>query len=513
MTVTDRRYGVNKYGDGKLYGATEEKTTLAWDVSFDWDRDGFFESNESHHLIGVKVSRGRNGMLNENGIGFREIPTGRTVLSFNNYDGRYDAWNTSSPIYPKVNYGIEVRIQVRKLDAATVYPVMWGLVTGITPSGYGSRPTVDFVISDGLAYLRNTNSRVAMQTGVTVDQAVRLVLAGARYKWGTNLDTTSETIAYWWSSGNVLAMSELDSLATSFLGYFFADRTNQGRYIARGTPYSKVTTLEQAELLKDIGNPQPYDIYRNAVRLKVHPRNAASSGTIFQLVGEIPSVPAGESLVLFGDYSYNNARVPAVNVVTPVATTDWLWNSQSDGGGSNLTGSFTMTFRDFGDTFYIKFVNGSGSEGFLTLMKVRGQAVYETDTTDVTYPEDTTTLPEQRELFIDLVWQQDINVASDIATVQGSFWSTLHPIPVVKIDTRPEQQFNLELFDIVEVNLAALGLAYATYRVGGIEHQTYGSENCQNVKTTLWLEPYIAAGNYMQWDTNAVWDTSTVFGW
>lgn len=511
--MTDRRYGVNKYGDGKLYGASTDMETLAWDVSFDWDGDGIFESNESHHLKGIKVNRGRQGMLNENGVGFREIPTGRAVLSFHNLDGRYDAWNASSPIYPMVNYGVEVRIRVRKLDDTTVYPVMRGVVTGINPSGYGSRPQVDFTISDGLAYLRNTYSRVAMQIDITVDQAIRLTLVGAKYNWGMNLDATLEAIKYWWSSGNTLAMSEIESLATSFLGYFFADRENKARFISRGTVYGVVKTLEQYELLKDVGNPQPYDIHRNIVRLKVHPRKAASSGMIFQLQGEVPSIPAGQTLIMFGDYSYNGNSVPAINVITPVATTDYVLNSQSNGLGSDLTSSATLRFYDFGNTFKMALANGSASTAYVTLFKVRGDAVYETDTADITYPNDVDTVIQPRELFVDLVWQQDINVARDIADVQGAFWATLHPTPVVKIDTRPELQFGLELFDVVEVNLAKIGLSYATYRVGGIEHATYGSDNCQNVITTLWLEPYISAGNYMQWDTNAMWDTSTIFGW
>lgn len=511
--MIDRRYSKNKYSDGKLYGASEGMDTLAWDVSFDWNGDGIFESNESHHLIGVKVTRGRQGMLNENGEGFREIPTGRAVLTFNNWDGRYDAWNTASPIYPLVNYGVEVRIRVRKMDSATVYPIMRGVVTGISPSGYGSNPTVDITVLDGLAYLRNTYSRVAMQQNITVDQAIKLVLAGAKYKWGVNLDSTAETIKYWWSSGNTLAMSELEKLSVSFMGYFFADRENRGRFIARGTPYLQVVTLEQEQLLKDVGNPQPYDIYRNVIRLKVHPRTQASTGTIFLLQGEVPSIPAGEELVIFGDYSYNGDKVPAVNVITPVAGTDYTLNSQSNGSGTNLTSQIAVSFYDFGDTFKIKMKNNSASLAYVTLLKVRGNAIYETDTADITYPSDIETIAQPRELFVDLVWQQDINVAKDIANVQGAFWTVLHPTPIVKIDTRPELQFGLELFDVVEVNLAAIGLSYATYRIGGIEHRTYGSNNCQNVYTTLWLEPYVSAGDYMQWDTNSVWDTSTVFGW
>lgn len=510
--MTDRRYGRNKYGDGKLYGSSDNLTNLAWDVSFDWDGDGVFESNEALYLKNVKVERGRDKFVNENGRGFKEIPTGRAVLTFNNYDRRYDAWNTSSPIYPYVNYGVEVRIRVRKLGSDTLYPIMRGVVAGISASGYGQRPTVTFTIQDGLSFFRNTNSRVVLQENIAVEDAVQAVVDGCNYPWGGTYDTSTETINYWWSSGNTLAMTELEKLVTSFLGYFFVDRENKATFIARATPKDVVATFEQEDLLKDVFNPQSYDLYRNVVRLKVHPKDVSATTAIFQL-SEVPSIASGEDLIIWVDYSYNGKSVPAKNVVTPVATTDYLLNTQSDGGGTNLTSSVTLTFYDFGDTAKCIIHNGSGSLGYLTLFKVRGDAIYSTDTADVTYPQDIASITNTREIFIDLEWQQDINIAIDIANVQGAFYTQQHPQPVVKIENRPETQFALDLFDIVEVNLAAIGLSYATYRVGGLSHETIKSESCQSVLSTFWLEPYISAGDYMQWDTASIWDTDTVFGW
>lgn len=509
--MTDRRYGVNKYGDGKLYGVSTSDNRLLWDVSFDWDGDGIFESNEAYYFIGMDVSRGRQGFINENGIGFKEIPTGRAVLKFNNSTKRYDAWNTSSAIYPYVNYGVAVQVRVRPLTGSTIYPVIRGIVSDIQASGYGEKATVSFTILDGLEYMRNTNARVAMQQNITVDDAINLVVSSSGYPYGGIYDTSIETIPYWWSNGNDRAMTELERLSNSFMGYVFADRQNKINFVARGTPKDIIETFEQGEILKDVYNPQPYSLYRNVVRLKVHPRTSASTGTIFQMT-EVVSIAAGETFTFFADYSYNNEPTPAINVVTPVATTDYLFNSQADGGGTNYTSNLTITFYDFGESAKVSITNG-GSTGYLTLFKIRGDAIYETDTNDVTYPSDTSSILSPREMFIDLEWQQNISTATDIANVQGSFYTQLHPMPVIKIDNRPDLQFILELFDIVEVNLAYLGLSYATYRIGGIEHKTVASTSCQAVLSTFYLEPYISAGDYMQWDTNAVWDTSTIFGW
>ena len=123
-----------------------------------------------------------------------------------------------------------------------------------------------------------------------------------------------------------------------------------------------------------------------------------------------------------------------------------------------------------------------------------------------------TTVDAPRELLFDLPWLQDPNIGRDLADVLGAFFAGLHPMPHVKIVNRSELQFAPDLIDIVSADIPALGLNGESFRIGGIEHKTM-DEGCQMVQTDLWLEPYVAAGNYMQFDTNSVWDTSTVFGW
>ncbi len=515
--MTNRRYGVNQYGDGSLYGASDSADVLLWEIAIDWDEDGWFDGNESDHLKAIAIDRGRKNLLQTSGQGFENVGTGTAVITLWNDDGRYDGWNTASPLYPNVGYGKDVRIRVRDLSGtADPYPVFRGRITNIAPSGYGDRAQVQITCSDGLEYLRNYTARVAMQTSITIDSAINLILADVKYPYGRNLDATTESISYWWASGNKQAMSEIEDLSFSALGYFFADASGDARFIKRTSVSSIVATFAQSEILKDIANPQPYEIRRNVTRIKVHPRTPASTGTIWQLVGNTPSVATGaaNALTIWANYTYNNEPAPARNVVTPAVTTDWLVNSQSDGLGTNLSGSCSLTFYEYGDTAKIVITNNSGSLGYVTLLKIRGDAIYEPNTADVTYPSDTSTVNNPRELLFDLTWQQDVNIAVDYSTVLGPFYSSLHPTPVIKVQNHYDKQFAVDLFDIIEVDLDYLGLSGETYRVGGIEHQSDSSiENCQAVTTTYYLEPYIAGGTYMQWDTSSDWDTDTVFGW
>jgi hypothetical protein len=517
--MVDRRYGVNKYGDGKLYGPSDTRQALAWDVSIDWDDDDIFDANEADRLTHVKTTRGRSELLEPVGEGFQTIPTGKAMVTLRNQDGRFDGWNSVGALYPNVDTGKDIRIRVRDLNVSdTIYPLFRGTITDIVPVGYGEDAQVIIHASDGLEFLRNYEARVAMQQGITPADAIGRALDSVNWpsKWGRSLGVSIETIPYWWASGNKKAMSEIQDLAISFLGYFFADALGQAKFISRSSVTDSVADYPQEYLLKDIDNPQPFNIRRNVTRLKVHPRTQAATGVIWQLLGNTPSVLTGaaNALTLFANYTYSNVPAPAINVISPVATTDFLINSQSDGGGTNLTASCTVTLTDFGDTAKLVITNNSGSTGYITFLRIRGDAIHEPNVSDITYPSDLSTLPNPRELLLDLLWQQDINVAVDIANVLGPFYAGRHPMPKVKIDDRPSLQYAADLFDIVTVDLDYLGLSGESFRVGAIEHETDPQfENCQKVQTRVSLEPYVSADDYMQWDTASLWDTETVFGY
>jgi hypothetical protein len=265
-------------------------------------------------------------------------------------------------------------------------------------------------------------------------------------------------------------------------------------------------------LLKDLTLPQPWENSRNVTRIKVHPRIAASSGVIYQLVGNTPSIQPGASnaLELFGDYTYNNDRVPAQAIVTPVATTDYLMNTQADGGGTNKTANCTVSITDFGDSVKFTITNNDASLVYLTKLQLRGEALYEPNISDVVYESPGfETLP--REFKLDLLWQQDINVATDFSNLLGPFIAELHPFPIVQLEGRPDTQFTPDLFDIVTLSLDSLGILGESYRVAYIEHETL-NESCQAVRTKFYLESYISGDEYWIWDTLSKFDTETIFG-
>ncbi|MCP4088413.1 MAG: hypothetical protein GY746_01270, partial [Gammaproteobacteria bacterium] len=228
-------------------------------------------------------------------------------------------------------------------------------------SGYGKNAVAKLYIDDALQYLLDYTARVAINKDVDSADAIDYVLDYIDYpaRWGRDLEQNSDTISYFWASGNKSAMSVINEIVSSFLGYFFISNEGVAKYVARTNVDTIDLEYDQAELLKDIGNPQPYENNKNVTRIKAHPRTIAGTGVIWQLLGDVPAVQPGaaNSLPVWANYTYNDAPVPAEGVLTPVATTDYTVNTQADGGGTDITADCTVSLSDFGDTAKLDIVN------------------------------------------------------------------------------------------------------------------------------------------------------------
>ncbi len=514
--MADRRFGtINKFGTTNKFGASTNAAFFAWGVEVDWDGDGIFSgSNEARYMTSIQVNRGRKQQIKSTGGGFEQIAQGNLKIELLNNDGRYDGWNTASVLYPNVTYGRDIRITVRDWSTGTIEPVFYGIISDIAPMGYGGNRKVVITANDGWVFLRNYTAHVAVQQAIAPEDAIGLILDNINWpaRWGRDLSISTDSIPYWWASGDKKAASEIEDVSESFLGNFFINASGQAAYKLRTTVDAVAADFPQEYILRDIANPQPWVNSRNIIRLKVHPRTLSGTVTLYQLIGTQPLVLDGASnaLALFGTYNYNNQTVPALSIVAPVATTDYTMNTAADGSGIDKTADCTVVATNLGDTCKFVVTNNSGGSVYITKLQVRGVAVYEQNVTDVTCPSDPTTVTQPREFVLDLKWLQDVNIATDSAGVLSVYFEGLNPYPIIQIENRFAYQFGLDLFDTAVTQLTELGISGISYKIGGIEHKSYG-DNCQQVVTKFYLEPYPFSGDYWAWDTRSVFDTD-VFG-
>jgi hypothetical protein len=500
LTADERTYLYNG-GAGRTYPFTPSGN-IQWILSVDWDNDGVFEADEADRLQHVKVSRGRNQLVRDDGEGFEHARVGTGTFTLDNYDGRYDPLLSTSELYPYVLPGREVRLRVS--DGASVWDVLRGKMEEPIPMGKRRGGLVKFVVADGWQWLQDRTVKKTLQTSIRTDTALGHILDNADWPsvWGRSLGTGADTLPYWWVDGQ-RAAAAINELVDSEQGQFYIAGNGQATFIGRQALYNATASLNltQAEILSEILLPQPWRSVRNIIRVKCYPRVVQASATLWQMQDK-PLVNPGASLTIFAEFRYSNRVVPADPVTTPVATTDYTANTAADGSGSDLTANFSMTtFTVFGTTAKIVITNTGAQAGYVTLLKVRGQAVDAPDATLIERDGSSGSAYGPRALTMNLAWQQSVSTATDLADWLKSLLDDALAFPVIQLEARETIQYAYDLFTRINLSASALGIS-ADYYLGKIEHE-WLSETGQAVRTTWCLEPA---------DMTAYWKFTTQIG-
>jgi hypothetical protein len=494
-----------KYGTTTRYYGLGTSSTIRWGVDVDWDGDGVYDGfNDGIYAVDFKTRRGRQNYLNINSDGdadgFEPIRVGTATLVLDNSNGRYDPYNTSSDLYPDVLPGRFIR--VRNLYGSTIYDVFHGKIKNITVIDTPTKKQVRLDLEDGQRLLQTADASVAISQDVGIDESISTILEDISWPslWGTNIGDTSDTLDYWWADDK--AMTEIRRLAEAELGNFFIAGDGSATYRSRHYSAAAVLTLTSGDFLKEVDLPQPLEVIRNTIKIYAHPRTLRATGDLWTLQ-DTPSIPAnGGTLTVWASYAYNQVTVPAINVISPVANTDYTMNTQADGGGTNLTSSFSVSFTDFGRTGKIIITNNHATlAGYVTLMKVRGDAIDAPDPS-LLIQEDSTSQDAYGKalLTLDNDWFQNTSLANDFTLWLISYMPNPQKFLTVRMEGRPDIQFTPDLFDLINVTMASKGISGVNYQAAGIEHE-WISENGQAVRTTLYLEPKPDLSQYWQFTT------------
>jgi hypothetical protein len=473
------------WGDGTLWGATPGiYPKIVYSVLIDWNNNNAFdEVGEEGNMLSWSSDRGREFFLNSNGNGLEPVHEGKLTLTLDNTDGRYDPFNTSSPLYPNVVPGRTIQFTVQDTFTLTDYIVFTGEIDDIRP--FAQDKTVQITAVDKMRALSDLDVTIALNTDIKVSDAVTTILEAAG-STDYDIDSQLDVIAYWWVNQQK-ATNAIQELCDASWGTFFIANDGMAKYHKRQRAVSSVLTLSQDLLLKDIVVNQPWDVVRNNIDVIVHPLVQQATSILWTLQ-DTPSVTSSDTIELWGSYSYNNNSVSATNVT--VASTDYLMNSDAGGGGTNMTSDFTVTADIFGESTKFTITNHAASTGYITLLQIRGDALTSPDPVRLNVSSsDSIALYKNRTFKLDSKWLQNTNLGIELAETIKGLLADPRKYPVVRIDTRPDIQYLPDLFDRISMTITELGVD-AAYRIGSIKHESTNS-TCQSVMTTLRLEPVI----------------------
>lgn len=494
-----RGYGVT--ARGTMYGVSVSKA-LRWAIEVDWDGDGAFTGeNEADHCVGYNLRRGREFFMKSDGSGFEPVRVGTVALTLLNEDRRYDPYYAAGDLYGLLDRNQRIRIRVMDEATGIIYPRFDGYIDDIRPN-YGTPSTVTLIASDGLKVLTNKKIRSSgVYTTIRYNIALAQCLTDAGWAGASSIDSiVSDTMPYWWTSGNS-ALSEMQDLTDAVLGRLFAAADGTITYKSRLSSDTPIYTMLDADVLESykIRVPTPRETIRNLIRVYARARTIHAAVELWRAVDQ-PSIPTGGSITVWANFSYNGEDVPATVVTDPVNGVDYTCSAG---------GIITHVMTTFAASAKIVFTN-AGVPATMTLMKLRGTCI---TTDEYTFAEDSDAasiaIYGEREFVIDTNWLQDINSAIDQVAALKVILSTPRQYPRVLLRHNVAKQFGVDLFDIISVNFVSMGYT-DDLRVGYIE-ESWTIPTGDVVDTIIGFEPNMAGSTTGSWIFTVIFGLTTVF--
>jgi hypothetical protein len=119
----------------------------------------------------------------------------------------------------------------------------------------------------------------------------------------------------------------------------------------------------------------------NAVNVKAYPARTASVVEVVARLGSPIRLKANTTTVLTLRYTDPNGGAPisATDLQDPVLNTDYVFNTEQDGSGSNIGANITVTPTYYGDQVDYVLTTDASGDGWLTTLQARGFGIYYTD--------------------------------------------------------------------------------------------------------------------------------------
>ena len=385
--------------------------TLQTNVYVDWNNDGDFDDlhdSITSDILEMSFQRGRDYASQLSG----KSVAGKLTIRLENDTAKYSPDNSSSALFGSLLPGRKVQVR-GVVGTYNTFPytfpftfnnltetVIWtGYLDRITPmpSPHGV-DTAEIVVFGVLGYLNDFIPTLTSQTNIRTDQAISAILADVNFS-DTTLATGQTTLTRYWTDGvkTLNAMREVEEVEAGFIKegrdgkVIFESRdtrinapytTSQATFSDASGATNSYTTVRQEDPLSTITNhveasSRTYTVNSIAV-LWTHPETGSSS----------PALQPNESITVEANYPNSTSANNALEVdawTTPVATTDVVANSASNGSGTNLTSSIGISATKTATRMSITLTNNhTTSTAYLTKVQARGTAVISNDPVIVT---------------------------------------------------------------------------------------------------------------------------------
>lgn len=405
-----------------------------------------------------------------------------------------------SPGHPNARAGFDIRTPVRYVLQHDFFgsKVRWvGTVESVRIVA-GLKQAVDVSCVDWLEdAARSKVTALPVETDIQSDALFEVLVAAAPKQPpnGTRVGTGSDIYAYALDDVQDETTALLDVLQRLTLSEFGICYESAGVLVfegrkLRGGGGAVRFAMSEDEQIVDLGLASGRDDIINRVQVIVHPRrrDAAATTVLFNL-GSAIEIPRGTSITIncpYRDPNQQAQRVGGVDMVNPVAGTDYSFTANKDGTGTNYTSQLSVSYvgTPGGNSATVIVTNAGPADGWIPPngLKLRGRGLYnfEPVIADIGDAASIAAFGEGA-LAYDMPFQGSTSNASDLAL----FLLALNKDPKPRAqsvtfvanwsDDEVEQAFNLEISDRVSVTSPAAGLEDEPYFVNGFRFTSHPS--------------------------------------
>jgi hypothetical protein len=231
----------------------------------------------------------------------------------------------------------------------------------------------------------------------------------------------------------------------------------------------------------------------NLAQVTVYPvETVGTLMTLWQARSVLRIAPGQTRIVIAPFRDENGERVAAVEVVEPVAATDYTVNDQPNGSGFDYTSDPAFSLETSIEATRAIFTIENTATGplFVTLLKIRGKPIRVWDPITVEESDSSSQATyEVRAAVLDLPMQADEVFAQSYADyLVGRFKDPFLAVDRVVVRSRETvgnvNVFSLELMDKIVVNEGQSGADMLQHWIRGVEYEITG----QVFEVTLYLE-------------------------
>lgn len=338
-------------------------------VKIDWNKDGDYsdaEENISAVVFGFKIDRGRDQAWE---LGKSRASVAEILVD--NVSKKYSPENSESPIYGNVKPGRPVRIVA--LEDGVTYPLFIGTLENFKLRPQKDQRTILFYAEDGLTQMRTQKVYTAVYENITTGVAIGHILDAIGWDAGKRIiDTGQTTLLYWWAwdKSALQAIRELEAVE---LGLFYLDEEGNAVYEDRHHRLkgAHLTSQETYDTDNRIYHDFKYDMgIRNIFNQAIANILKYSEGgiTVLWTLDETPCLAAGEVRTWRALFTGG-----AVDLVTPVESTDYIANSESGGGGDDLSANISISITKLSQGADLEVTNNGAVAAYLTTLQQRGK--------------------------------------------------------------------------------------------------------------------------------------------